>query len=217
MRKINIVTVLTNIILLLVVVFSSSCNKQLMTGNGGFSDVSLSRNSSEYQIKRLKTIKVEGSSFWGIPSHKNNPNKNNRGMIVRFNGLDLGSTPQFLPIVTMVGYSFGLGSLINSAFGQDNGSYNSSTYTYTSAKDKLGIVPSTLLAIPLAGIINNWTWNGIAVSGTSNELNYQLVTNNPTVDVFFNPKFKIKYNIGWWKQTAVVEADVMGATIKADQ
>ena len=217
MRKINKVSLLINISLFLLMILSTSCNKQLMTGNGGFSDVSLSRNSSEYQIKRLKTIKVEGNSFWGIPSHSNNPNKNKKGMIVRFNGLDLGRTPQFLPIVTMIGYSFGLGSLLNSIVGKDDGSYNSTTFTYTEPKYKLGIIPSILITIPLAGVVNNWTWSGIAVSGTSNELNYQLVTNNPTVDVFFNPKFKIKYSIGWWKQSAIVEADVLGATIKTDQ
>ena len=175
----------------------------MYTGNGALSDVSLQRNSSEYEIKRLNEIEVSGKSFWGIPSNSYNANKNKKGMIVRFNGLELGRTPKILPILTMVGYSFGVGGILQETFGfKDNGDY------------KLGTVPSLLLALPIAGAINNFSWSGSAFSGATNELNYRLVTDNPNVDVFLNPKYTIEYKMGFWRQSTNVKAKVMGATIK---
>ena len=185
----------------------------MYTGNGSISDVSLQRNSSEYEIKRLKEIEVSGSSFWGIPSNSYNANKNKKGLIVRFNGLELGRTPKLLPILTMAAYTYGVGGLLQSAFG--NKDLKSGTYTCSGCGDpKLGDVPSLLLALPIAGAINNFSWSGAAFSGATNELNYRLVTDNPNVDVFLNPKYTIDYKIGFWKQSANVKAKVMGATIK---
>jgi hypothetical protein len=183
----------------------ASCSHQQFTGNGALSDVSLQRNSSEYEIKRLNEIEVSGKSFWGIPSNSYNANKNKKGMIVRFNGLELGRTPKILPILTMVGYSFGVGGLLQETFGvKDNGNY------------KIGTVPSILLGLPIAGALNNVTWSGSAFSGATNELNYRLVTDNPNVDVFLNPKYTIDYKMGFWGQSANVKAKVMGATIKSN-
>lgn len=183
----------------------ASCSHQQFTGNGALSDVSLQRNSSEYEIKRLNEIEVSGKSFWGIPSNSYNANKNKKGMIVRFNGLELGRTPKILPILTMVGYSFGVGGLLQETFGfKDNGNY------------KIGTVPSILLGLPIAGALNNVTWSGSAFSGATNELNYRLVTDNPNVDVFLNPKYTIDYKMGFWRQSANVKAKVMGATIKSN-
>ena len=84
MKKIFGIFVLAAITLL------TSCSRQMYTGNGALSDVSLQRNSSEYEIKRLNEIEVSGKSFWGIPSNSYNANKNKKGMVVRFNGLELG-------------------------------------------------------------------------------------------------------------------------------
>jgi len=197
MKKIFGIFVLAAITLL------TSCSRQMYTGNGALSDVSLQRNSSEYEIKRLNEIEVSGKSFWGIPSNSYNANKNKKGMVVRFNGLELGRTAKILPILTMVGYSFGVGGILQETFGfKDNGDY------------KLGTVPSLLLALPIAGAINNFSWSGSAFSGATNELNYRLVTDNPNVDVFLNPKYTIEYKMGFWKQSTNVKAKVMGATIK---
>ena len=191
------------IFVLAAITLLTSCSRQMYTGNGALSDVSLQRNSSEYEIKRLNEIEVSGKSFWGIPSNSYNANKNKKGMVVRFNGLELGRTPKILPILTMVGYSFGVGGILQETFGfKDNGDY------------KLGTVPSLLLALPIAGAINNFSWSGSAFSGATNELNYRLVTDNPNVDVFLNPKYTIEYKMGFWKQSTNVKAKVMGATIK---
>lgn len=197
----------------------ASCSNQLYTGNGALSDVSLQRNSSEYEIKRLNEIEVSGKSFWGIPSNSYNANKNKKGMIVRFNGLELGRTPQILPILTMVGYTFGVSGVLQEVFGNKDVTerYNNTSYTCRGCGDtKLGTVPSLLLALPVAGALNNFTWSGSAFSGATNELNYRLVTDNPNVDVFLNPKYTIDYKMGLWKQSANVKAKVMGATIKSN-
>ncbi len=191
----------------------TSCSRQLYTGNGAYSDVSLQRNSSEYDIKRLNEIEVSGKSFWGIPSNNYNSNKNKKGMIVRFNGVELGRTPKILPILTMAAYTYGVGGILQSAFG--NKDEKIGNYTCAGCGDpKLGTVPSLLLALPISGAINNFTWSGAAFSGATNELNYRLVTDNPNVDVFLNPKYTIDYQIGLWRQSANVKAKVMGATIK---
>ncbi len=202
------------ICVLAAVTLLTSCSRQMYTGNGALSDVSLQRNSSEYEIKRLNEIEVSGKSFWGIPSNSYNANKNKKGMIVRFNGLELGRTPKILPILTMVGYTVGVGGILQSAFGNKDIKYNSN-YTCDGCGDpKLGMVPSMLLALPISGALNNITWSGSAFSGATNELNYRLVTDNPNVDVFLNPKYTIDYKMGFWGQSANVKAKVMGATIK---
>jgi len=197
----------------------ASCSHQQFTGNGALSDVSLQRNSSEYEIKRLNEIEVSGKSFWGIPSNSYNANKNKKGMIVRFNGLELGRTPKILPILTMVGYTFGVSGVLQEVFGNKDVTerFGNTSYTCKGCGDpKLGTVPSLLLALPVAGAINNFTWSGSAFSGATNELNYRLVTDNPNVDVFLNPKYTIDYKMGLWKQSANVKAKVMGATIKSN-
>jgi len=195
----------------------ASCSHQQFTGNGALSDVSLQRNSSEYEIKRLNEIEVSGKSFWGIPSNSYNANKNKKGMIVRFNGLELGRTPKILPILTMLGYTVGVSGILQDAFGNKEETIRSGNYSYTVEGDpKLGLVPSFLIALPIAGAINNFTWRGSAFSGATNELNYRLVTDNPNVDVFLNPKYTIDYKMGLWKQSANVKAKVMGATIKSN-
>ena len=178
-------------LLLVLIITASSCSRQLYSGNGAYSDMSLNRNSSEYEVKRLNEIEVSGKSFWGIPSNSYKTNKNKHGLIVRFNGLDLGRIPQIVPILTMASYTLGVGNVIQLIGGtKDNGDY------------KIGAVPSWLIALPVSGMLNNFTWSGSALSGATNELNYRLVTDNPNVDVFLNPKYTVDYHLGFWRQTA---------------
>jgi hypothetical protein len=207
MKKIHFLGLL--IILLTTI---TSCSKQLYSGNGAYSDISLNKNSSEYEVKRLNEIEVSGKSFWGIPSNSYKTNKNKQGLIVRFNGLELGRTPQLYPILTMAAYTYGVGQIIKSSFGYKE--ITSGKYTYTSNDPKVGLLPSMLLGLPISGALNNFTWSGAAFSGATNELNYRLVTDNPNVDVFLNPKYTIDYHIGFWSQSANLKAKVMGATIK---
>lgn len=167
----------------------------------------------------MNEIEVSAKSFWGIPSNSYNANKNKKGMIVRFNGLELGRTPKILPIITMLGYTVGVSGVLQEVFGNKDLAYrygNTVDVCKGCGDYKLGTAPALLLALPVAGAINNFTWRGSAFSGATNELNYRLVTDNPNVDVFLNPKYTIDYKMGLWKQSANMKAKVMGATIKSN-
>lgn len=118
-----------------------------------------------------------------------------------------------------MGYTFGVSGVLQEVFGNKDITerFGNTSYTFKGCGDsKLGTVPSLLLALPIAGAINNFTWSGSAFSGATNELNYRLITDNPNVDVFLNPKYTIDYKMGLWKQSATVKAKIMGATNKSN-
>lgn len=193
------------VILLPLILVLFSCSKNLYVGNGGYSDVSLSRNSDEYTIKRIPQLTMEGSSIFGIPGFGvNNKNKSKYGMVVRFNGLELGKTPRVLPVLTLIGFAAASTYAVQAIGGSDNrtGEY----------KLKTGV--SALIGLPIAGATNNILWNGAALSGLSNQINYRLVSENQDIDVFLNPKYYVDYKLGLFTQKATVTANVMGATLK---
>ncbi|WP_372746041.1 hypothetical protein [Lutibacter sp.] len=193
--------------MVLITIMISSCSSLSSISNGGYSDVSLNKNSNEYELKRLNEITVEGTALFGIPMKA----KKQKGVVVRFNGIDLGKSSQILPIITMLAYTFSAGTMINEIVGTNN-DWNSNNY----GKDKLGVLPSMALGIPIAGILNNITWSGAAMQNASWNLNSRLVEENPNVDIFLNPKYEIENTQGFFTQKAKVKAKVMGATIKTD-
>jgi hypothetical protein len=138
---------------------------------------SLNKNSNEYELKRLNEISVEGNAFFGIPFKA----KKKKGVVVRFNGIDLGRSNQLLPILTMLGYTAVMGTAINEIVG-----------TKDSGKYKLGMPLSSVIGLPIAGILNNLTWSGAALQNASWNLNSRLVEENKDVDVFLNPKYVSK-------------------------
>lgn len=195
------------IVIIVFTILVSSCSSLSSISNGGFSDVSLNRNSNEYELKRLDPITVEGKALFGIPMKA----KKKRGVVVRFNGIELGKSSQALPILTMIGYTFGTGVLINDIVGT-NDDWESSNF----GDDKLGLPLSLVAALPVAAILNNFTWSGAAKQNASWNLNSRLVEENPNVDIFLNPKYEVEYSQGVFTQKAKVTAKVMGATIKTD-
>jgi hypothetical protein len=188
--------------LLLVTLFLTSCSSLQSISNGGFSDVSLNKNSNEYELKRLNEINAEGKAIFGIPMKA----KKKQGTIFRFNGINLGKSTQIGPILSMLAYTAVTGFAINEIAG----------YNINKGKDNLGLLPSFAIAIPIAGIINNATWSGSALQNASWNLNSRLVDENPDVDVFLNPKYDIEFAQGVFTQKAKVKAKVMEATIKTD-
>ena len=199
------------LILALIVFSTSSCSKYLQSGNGGFSDVSLNRTSDEYSIKRLKQIDMDGNAICGIPGlgAQNNKNKNKSGLMFRFNGIEIGRTPRLLPILTMLGFTYGYGALAQAAIGfQDN--YNSKHYGEYKVRSGL----QYLIGLPFAGASNNLLWSGVAASGLTNQVYYKLVDENSDIDVFVNPKYKVDYHSGIFTQKAHVILNATGATLK---
>lgn len=183
--------------LLIFSLFISSCSNQVISGSGGYSDVSLNRNSSEYDIKRLKEVEVVSNSFWGIPYMKNKESKNKSGFIFRFNGVSMFRTPAILPVFTLLSNAVIIGSL--------GGKSEAQKYT------------AIVLALPIAGAINNQIFPNIAVSNAMHEMNYQLVHQNPDIDVFSNPKYSITNQRGFWKTEANVKANVLGSRIRTER
>jgi hypothetical protein len=207
---------------LIILSFSlTSCSRYLQSGNGGFSDVSLNRNSDEYTIKRLKEIELDGNAICGIPGlgAQNNRNKNKSGLVFRFNGIEIGRTPRIAPILTMLGFTYAYGKLAQTTFGRKTETitenYGFGSYSYKITGDyKLRGGIQYVLALPFAGISNNLLWNGIAASGLTNQVYYKLVNENEDVDVFVNPKYKIDYKLGLFTQKAHVKLNATGATLK---
>lgn len=187
--------------LVAIAIVASSCNSLSSVSNGGYSDVSLNKNSNEYELKRLNEISVQGKAILGVPMRTNK----RQGVIVRFNGVELGKSSQVLPIITMLAYSLGTGYAINEIVG-----------TGTNGDDKFGILPSIGIGLPVAGALNNLTWSRAALRNAAWDVNTRLVEENPGIDIFLNPKYEISYKHGVFWQNAEVKANVMGATIKTD-
>jgi hypothetical protein len=197
-------------LLCLAITFLTSCNQYIKSGIAGSTDVTLTRNSDEYTIKRLKPIELEGSSLFGIPGFgTNNRNKNKTGMVFKLNGFTIGSVPRILPIQSFISTSVASGILVQSIGGTvDN--YQSNRF----GQYKINFPIAMLIGVPVGGMINNLVWSGSATSGLTNQMYYRLVDENPDVDIFTNPKYKIDYKLGVFNQKATIRADVMGATLK---
>jgi hypothetical protein len=225
MKKITIYVILAFIVL-----GTSSCSRYLQSGNGGFSDVSLNRTSDEYSIKRLKEINMDGNAIFGIPGlgAQNNKNKNKTGLMFRFNGIEIGRTPRLLPIITMLSCTYAYTNLMKVVFTNNNvkpypfdyngnrtkknAFFNNDYFSDNYGKLRTGW--AMILGFPFAGATNNLIWNGVAASGLTNQVYYKLVDENPDVDVFVNPKYKVDYHPGIFTQKAHVILNATGATLK---
>ena len=197
-------------LLCLAITFLTSCNQYIKSGIAGSTDVTLTRNSDEYTIKRLKPIELEGSSLFGIPGFgTNNRNKNKTGMVFKLNGFTIGSVPRILPILSFISTSVASGILVQSIGGTVDNDQSNRFGQY-----KINFPIAMLIGVPVGGMINNLVWSGSATSGLTNQMYYRLVDENPDVDIFTNPKYKIDYKLGVFNQKATIRADVMGATLK---
>ena len=186
------------------IVLSISCSKHnYQSGNRSFSDVSLTRTSDEYTIKRLPEVVVEGTSFWGIPTGIKNEAKKSSGMVVRINGMEIGHSIGILPVLSLIGYTVGIGTMVNT-IGKDK----------NNGDRPLGLPLSAAVALPIAGIFNNYTWKELEIKRLARIADFHLINDNPKVDVFLNPKYRVENTSSIWGQRTKVNAKVMGATIK---
>ncbi len=212
----------TNIsVLLLALICSfliSSCAKSLLISNGARDNKPLIFNN-EYKTSNLEEIVVEGSAFCGIPSFsKNNKNNHKNGFMFTFNGVELGGTKRVLPILTLIGYSFVSQMAIQRVFGQKSETinYGYGPETFKTGEYRIGFIPSYIIGLPVAGMLNNLTWNNSALSGASATLKYRLVSDNPNVDLFYYPKYEInKKNVFSEEEIKLKYLFVQDATLKA--
>ena len=193
-----------------------SCSSSIGVSNGAYSDISLNRDSKEYTIKRLKEVNKESNALFGIPTD-NSLNKK-QGLVVRFNGVNLTSSARIWPILSMVGLSVVTGFGIQQISGYRTVTYrygNYPSFSYPSDKHNLSLGVASLIAIPVAGFLNNQIWSG-ALNRAAWEANSELLRDNDDIDVFLNPKYEIETSRKIWTQHAKLKVRVMGAKIKTD-
>jgi hypothetical protein len=191
---------LASLMLITSLFFSTGCSHQIKTGMGGFADISLNRNSSEYDIKRLPEVSGTGNAIFGIPYTSTNAAKGKTGFVFRLNGVSIGRVPRVFPIITLITTTLAAGSWlnVNSGFKRD-----------------LGV--DCLIMLPFAGMANNLAWRNVATSNLLHEMNYQIVDQNPDVDVFASPKYLVNSKLGVWTQNADAKVNVLGARIRTER
>lgn len=193
----------SNFLFVTIILFFISCSRQeYQTGSRGNADVSLIRNSSEYNTKRLREVTATGNSFWGIPSVIHSNGIKGKGVIVRVNGLALGSFSHgpLFPVLSLLGYTAGMGMLASKV-----GNYGAGNIDFPLA---------CAVSLPIAGVLNNLTWRGTQLNGMQKAIDNSLLTENPGVDFFFNPRYTVEYQNGIWHSSTKVTAKVIGATLK---
>lgn len=188
-----------------------SCKTNQIVSNGAYSDISLTRTADQYDIKRLNEINTEGESFWGIPIDKNVGN--DFGTVVRFNGVELGGTKRFLPILTMLVTNIAVSQGLRQLVGEKDEIYDNNGYLKNNTY-RLSSVVAFILATPISGAINNAMWPLASTSRAFQKFNRKLVEENEDIDVFLNPKYKINTKNGFWTSKTTISGKVMGATIK---
>jgi hypothetical protein len=187
-----------------------SCKTNQIVSNGAYSDISLTRTADQYDIERLNEINTEGESFWGIPIDKNVGN--DFGTVVRFNGVELGGTKRFLPILTMLVTNIAVSQGLRELVGQKGGEFDGNSYI--EPEYRMSNVVAFILATPISGAINNAMWPLASTSRAFQKFNRKLVEDNENIDVFLNPKYKINTRNGFWTSKTTISGKVMGATIK---
>lgn len=190
----------------------SSCTSRLKISSGASDNRPLIFNG-EYTISDLDPIEVDGSAFWGIPSFSSNAkSKRSSGFLFTFNGIEIGRSNRILPMLTLAGMSFYGGKIISDLAGFKE----KTVYGQTYITDELNIQPwqGAFLAMPVAGIVNNFVWRNAAFSSATQSLNYQLVEQNPRIDLFFYPKYDISETHDLFGQRVNVKARVSGAILK---
>lgn len=196
---------------LIISIILTSCSKNLYVSSGAKSNEPLIFNN-EYNIQDLEEITETGKAFWGIPSYNKKNNNRNLGLIFTFNGVQVFQTHRIFPVLTLLSYTAIAQPLIATSLGI-NDSYS-------------GNISALILSMPIAGTLNNLTWNNSAISSATKSFNYRLVSENPDIDLFFYPKYEIsKENVFsngsfrlkyLWVQDATIKGRVLGATLKRD-
>lgn len=187
----------------------SGCSTQMRTANGSYGDFSFTCTEQKYSVVRLKEVKATGKAIFGIPIKSS---EKQRGFIYRFNGINLNEANGFLPTLTMIGMSLAGGVALDYIVG-DKEIIVDGQKEYVR---RLGIPLSTVITIPIAGIANNLLWPSSSYQVAAFNLNNRLVSDNPDIDVFLNPKYEITRRFRLWDQQTIINTNVMGAIIKPD-
>jgi len=197
-----------------VLITLSGCRSTLNTGNGGYTDLSLTVNPSDYELVRLDEIKSNTKQIAGIPLDKNVGL--DYGHVDRFYSFSSASTKnqgsaayRLQPILTLAVLELPILYLSGQlwkvrSYDFDN---NRETHPYRGLAFMTFVIGSGISAAH-----NNALWD--PSKRAIQRLNREIVDKNPDVDVFLNPKYKIERNQGIFQSEATVRLNVMGAKIE---
>lgn len=209
-----------NQILLLaaVLITLSGCRSTLSTGNGGYTDLSLTVNPSDYELVRLDEIKSSTKQIAGIPLDKNV-------------GLDYGHVDRFFsfssagsknsgsaayrvqPILTLALIEIPTLFISGALWGVRSYTINPNNGNLVVRRPLGGLAFFTfVVGSGISAAYNNVIWD--PSKRAIQRLNREIVDQNPDVDVFLNPKYTIERNQGIFQSEAKVRLNAMGAKIE---
>ena len=195
----------------------TSCSNKLYTNSGAIPNATFS--TSQYDIKEIEITK-QGSSIMGIPVKPEASNVS--GVIFTFNGVRITKIPQIFPILSMIGYTCVSAELMRQlgVGKKDERTYTGGGYPYGSAYSytvdlgtKLNGL-SFLVGLPVAATINTLTWRGVSsLSSAGSQINTELISKNPEIDMLLFPKYEIETQYGWLSESSIVKLKVKGAVL----
>lgn len=190
----------------------SSCSSSLLVTSGAKSNEPLIFHD-EYKFDSLKSISVEGRAIFGIPTSEHlGPYKNKNGFLFTFNNVEVGRTSRIKPILSMLILSYYSARLVQTVAGEKK-EYIQGVGKVGTGENKLKFAPAWILGLPISGAMNNFVWQTSAFSGASSCFRYRLIEENPGVDLFVYPKYKVEYNSGLWTQRSTLTGSAIGATL----
>ncbi|MBJ04642.1 MAG: hypothetical protein CMP65_01905 [Flavobacteriales bacterium] len=208
------------ICIIIVSILFVSCSEKLYTNSGAIPNATFS--TSQYDIKEIEITK-QGSSIMGIPVKPESSNVS--GIIFTFNGVRINKIPQIAPILSMIGYTFASAEIMRQlgVGKKDERTYTGggypygSTYSYTvDLGTKLNGL-SFLVGLPVAATMNSLTWRRISsLSSAGSQINTELISKNPEVDMLLFPKYEIETDYRWLSESSIVNLKVKGAILDRD-
>jgi len=189
--------------------FLTSCaDQQKLVANGARHEHPI-HLGDEYVWKELQPVNVEGRAVFGIPSNNGQKDSFSKtGLIINLDGPGGFRFPKVVPLLTMIAGTFITASTFREMGGSD--------YDFQAGETvyNLPYILTIPLALPVWGAVQNAAYSGMSNSGVSGELQRKLIEDNPDVDLFFNPRYDIKYKQGIWSQQSAIDAKLKGATMK---
>ena len=181
--------------LLLIIIFFSSCSKTLLIHQGehGYSG----ELGDNYEISKLEPISTSGKSFFGFGSGTTSRD----GIATNFIGSDVNyKQSNFLRALTFLVYSAIVPTIISET-------------TKEYGKDYSPEVHDIIGGLAFGGILNNLTWNKTSVNEAIRKGTLKLIDDNPSVDLFVYPKYKITTTPGLFNSKASFTIDSKGASL----
>ena len=185
--------------LILITILFSSCSKTLLINQGqhGYSG----ELGDNYEITKLKTVSATGKSFFGFGGGE----ISNDGIVTNFFVSDFNyKQSNFLRVLTFLVYSAIVPTII----------YDNRKYSGNYASQNVNVEFFDIIGgLASGGILNHLTWNKTAINVAIRKGTMRLIDDNPSVDLFVYPKYKITTTNGLFNSKASFTIDSKGASL----